>query len=71
MDLEPEQFVAEGIAREFRKLGGIENLRILLARAEKARDGSGQETEGKVQASHRRGERRRASKCLKIVGRDA
>jgi uroporphyrinogen III methyltransferase / synthase len=38
VDLEPEEFVSEGIVREFRKQGGIENLRILLARAEKARD---------------------------------
>jgi uroporphyrinogen III methyltransferase/synthase len=38
VDLQPEEFVAEAVAREFRKLGGIENLRILLARAEKARD---------------------------------
>src|SRR5207249_1654446 len=32
------EFVAESIVREFRKQGGMENLRILLARAEKARD---------------------------------
>jgi len=38
VDLQPEEFVAESIVREFRKLGGVENLRILLARAEKARD---------------------------------
>jgi uroporphyrinogen III methyltransferase/synthase len=38
VDLQPEEFVAEGLVREFRKMGGIENLRILLARAEKARD---------------------------------
>jgi uroporphyrinogen III methyltransferase / synthase len=38
VDLQPEQFVAEAIAREFQKEGGIENLRILLARAEQARD---------------------------------
>ena len=30
--------MAEALAREFRKLGGIENLRILLARSEEARD---------------------------------
>jgi uroporphyrinogen III methyltransferase/synthase len=38
VDLEPEEFVAEAIVREFQKQGGVENLRILLARAEKARD---------------------------------
>ena len=38
VDLQPEEFVAESIVREFRKEGGVENLRILLARAEKARD---------------------------------
>jgi uroporphyrinogen III methyltransferase/synthase len=38
VDLQPEQFVAESLAREFRKAGDIENLRILIARAEKARD---------------------------------
>src|SRR2546421_4107641 len=38
VDLQPEEFVAEGIVREFKKQGGVENLRILLARAEKARD---------------------------------
>ena len=38
VDLQPEDFVAEAVAREFAKEGGIENLRILLARAEKARD---------------------------------
>jgi uroporphyrinogen III methyltransferase/synthase len=38
VDLQPEEFVAESLAREFRKEGGIENLRVLLARAEKARD---------------------------------
>ena len=38
VDLQPEEFVAESLAREFRKAGGIENLRVLLARAEKARD---------------------------------
>jgi uroporphyrinogen III methyltransferase/synthase len=38
VDLQPEKFVAESIVREFRKAGGVENLRILLARAEKARD---------------------------------
>jgi uroporphyrinogen III methyltransferase/synthase len=38
VDLQPEEFVAESIVREFRQQGGVENLRILLARAEKARD---------------------------------
>ncbi len=38
VDLQPEEFVAESLAREFRKQGGVENLRILIARAEKARD---------------------------------
>jgi uroporphyrinogen III methyltransferase/synthase len=38
IDLQPEEFVAEGVIREFEKQGGVENLRILLARAEKARD---------------------------------
>ena len=37
VDLQPEEFVAEAVVREFQKQG-IENLRILLARAEKARD---------------------------------
>ena len=38
VDLQPEEFVAEAVVREFKKVGGVENLRILLARAEKARD---------------------------------
>ena len=38
VDLQPDEFVAEALAREFRKEGGVENLRILVARAEKARD---------------------------------
>ena len=38
VDLQPEEFVAESVVREFRKQGDVENLRILLARAEKARD---------------------------------
>src|SRR5436309_6051491 len=38
VDLQPEEFVAESIVHEFQKQGGVENLRILLARAEKARD---------------------------------
>ncbi len=38
VDLQPEEFVAEAVVREFQKLGSIENERILIARAEKARD---------------------------------
>ena len=38
VDLQPDEFVAEAVVREFQKEGGVENLRILLARAEKARD---------------------------------
>ena len=38
VDLQPEDFVAEAVVREFKKQGGVENLRILIARAEKARD---------------------------------
>jgi uroporphyrinogen III methyltransferase/synthase len=38
VDLQPAEFVAEALVREFRKEGGIENLRVLIARAEKARD---------------------------------
>lgn len=38
VDLQPAEFVAEAIIREFQKEGNIENLRILLARAEQARD---------------------------------
>src|SRR5438874_3837328 len=38
VDLQPDEFVAEGLVREFKKQGSIENLRILLVRAEKARD---------------------------------
>ena len=38
VDLQPEEFVAEGVMREFKKQGSIENVRILLVRAEKARD---------------------------------
>jgi uroporphyrinogen III methyltransferase/synthase len=37
VDLQPEEFVAEAVVKEFRKQG-IENLRILVVRAEKARD---------------------------------
>jgi uroporphyrinogen III methyltransferase / synthase len=38
VDIQPEEFVAEAVVREFKKIGSIENLRILLVRAEKARD---------------------------------
>jgi uroporphyrinogen III methyltransferase/synthase len=38
VDLQPEDFVAEAVVRAFRKQGGVENLRILLVRPEKARD---------------------------------
>ena len=38
VDLQPEEFVAEAVARAFQKQGSIENLRVLLVRAEKARD---------------------------------
>ncbi|MDQ6622024.1 MAG: uroporphyrinogen-III synthase, partial [Verrucomicrobiota bacterium] len=38
VDLQPEEFVAEAVVRAFKEQGGVENLRILLARAEKARD---------------------------------
>ena len=38
VDLQPAEFVAEEVIEEFQKAGGVENLRILIARAEKARD---------------------------------
>lgn len=38
VDLQPEQFIAEAVVKAFEKEGGVENLRILLARAEQARD---------------------------------
>src|SRR5215510_326036 len=38
VDLQPEQFIAEAFVREFKKQGSIENERILVVRAEKARD---------------------------------
>ena len=38
VDLQPKDFVAEEIVREFKKQGSIENLKVLLVRAEKARD---------------------------------
>jgi uroporphyrinogen III methyltransferase/synthase len=38
VDLQPEEFVAEAVLQEFKKTGDLENLRILIARAEEARD---------------------------------
>ncbi len=38
VDLQPDEFIAEAMVREFRKQGGVENLRVLLVRAEKGRD---------------------------------
>ena len=38
VDLQPEESVAEAVVQEFKKQGSIENLKILLVRAEKARD---------------------------------
>ena len=38
VDLQPEEFVAEAVVRAFKKQGSVENERILLVRAEKARD---------------------------------
>src|SRR5947207_5714880 len=38
VNLQPDDFVAEAVVREFKKQGSIENLRVLLVRAEKARD---------------------------------
>ncbi|MFN2541993.1 MAG: uroporphyrinogen-III C-methyltransferase [Chthoniobacterales bacterium] len=38
VDLQPEEFVAEAVVREFQKLETVDNLRILIARAERARD---------------------------------
>src|SRR5437762_5720120 len=38
VDLQPDEFVAEAVVRAFKKQGDLENLRILIARAEKARD---------------------------------
>lgn len=38
VDLQPDEYIAEGVVRAFKKEGDIENLRILLARAEEARD---------------------------------
>src|SRR5205809_7335701 len=38
VNLQPEEFVAEAVVKEFEKQESIENLRLLLVRAEKARD---------------------------------
>ncbi len=38
VDLQPEEFVAEAVVAAFKKEGDMENLRILIARAEEARD---------------------------------
>jgi uroporphyrinogen III methyltransferase / synthase len=38
VDLQPDEFIAEAVVREFKKEGDIETLRILIARAEEARD---------------------------------
>jgi len=38
VDLQPREYVAEGIVKEFQKDGSVENLRILIVRPESARD---------------------------------
>jgi uroporphyrinogen III methyltransferase/synthase len=38
VDLQPEEFVAEGVVKAFQKDGSVENLKMLIARAEEARD---------------------------------
>src|SRR5436309_11972266 len=38
VDLQPDEFIAEAVAKEFRKQSSIENARILVVRAEKARE---------------------------------
>ena len=38
VDLQPDEFVAEGVLAALQKEGSVEHLRILLARAEQARD---------------------------------
>ena len=38
VDLQPEEFIAEGIVREFKKQGSVENEKVLLVRAAIARD---------------------------------
>jgi len=38
VDLQPKEFIAEAVLQEFKTQGDLENLRILIARAEEARD---------------------------------
>jgi uroporphyrinogen III methyltransferase/synthase len=38
VELQPEEYVAEAVVKEFKNEGSVENLRILIARAEVARD---------------------------------
>ena len=38
VDLQPEEFIAEAVVEEFKKEGSLENVRILIARAQEARD---------------------------------
>src|SRR5207244_7970699 len=38
VDLQPEEFVAEGVIKAFQKDGSVEDQKILLARAEQSRD---------------------------------
>jgi uroporphyrinogen III methyltransferase / synthase len=38
VDLQPDEYVAEGVVRAFQKDGSVENLKVLLVRAEQARD---------------------------------
>jgi uroporphyrinogen III methyltransferase/synthase len=38
VDLQPEEYVAEAVVKSFKAYGSIENVTILLARAEQARD---------------------------------
>jgi uroporphyrinogen III methyltransferase/synthase len=38
VDLQPEEYVAEGVVKAFQKYGSVENEKILIARAEQARD---------------------------------
>lgn len=38
VDLQPEEYVAEGVIKAFQAEGSVENLKILIARAEQARD---------------------------------
>ena len=38
VDLQPEEYVAESVVAAFKKDGSVENLKILIARAETARD---------------------------------